>query len=174
MSSDGGCRCPTQEKLAKLSYLTKIIDVVGIASGEPVLAKPLKVRTVPIDVSPWLGLRGSLSNSAVAMPTPTMRLGRRCVCVRVQVVAGHEPELTNAFLQQLGRLATTTDAADAVQRVLAGEHQSDAGGAPPATCVRPPVPSRLDGYRRRRWSETGMRNSCVAPPLSECAYTTTG
>jgi len=59
-----------------------------------------------------------------------------CVCVCVQVVAGHEPELTNAFLQQLGRLATTTDAADAVQRVLAGEHQSDAGGAPPPTCVR--------------------------------------
>jgi hypothetical protein len=51
MSCVGGGPCPTQEKAAKLSYLTKIIDVVGIASGETVLAKPLKVRTVPSDVS---------------------------------------------------------------------------------------------------------------------------
>lgn len=33
-----------QDKAAKVSYLTKIIDVVGIASGNFVPAKPLKVR----------------------------------------------------------------------------------------------------------------------------------
>jgi len=76
-----------KDKAAKVSYLTKIIDVVGIASGNFVPAKPLKV------------------------------------------VAGHEPELTNQFLQMLGEIANKTDAADAVQRVLAGEHQTEGGAA---------------------------------------------
>eukprot|EP00128_Syssomonas_multiformis_P003788 Colp12_sorted_trinity150504_noHs@17258 len=44
-----------------------------------------------------------------------------------KVVAGHEAELTNEWLQCLGRLASAkTDSTSAVQRVLAGEDPSSA------------------------------------------------
>lgn len=70
-----------KDKDRKVAYLTKIVDVVGLALGTPVPARPLKV------------------------------------------VAGLEPENTNAFLQLLGKACQIGDAQDVVARVLAGEHQ---------------------------------------------------
>ncbi|TPX60564.1 hypothetical protein PhCBS80983_g01680 [Powellomyces hirtus] len=71
-----------KEKDAKITYLTKIIDCVGIATGVEIKANPLKI------------------------------------------VAGLEPEETNFLLQILGKaVIKKVDSADAVKRVLAGEHQ---------------------------------------------------
>ncbi|KAI9013117.1 microtubule-binding protein MIP-T3-domain-containing protein [Gaertneriomyces semiglobifer] len=76
-----------KEKEAKVSYLTKIIDVVGMSTGVYVAANPLKI------------------------------------------VAGLEPEETNAFLQLFAKaVLKKVDSTDAVRRVLAGEHQIQGGG----------------------------------------------
>ena len=76
VESDSG---KVKDKASKVAWLTKIIACVGLALGEHVRARPLKI------------------------------------------VAGLEPEHTNAFLQQLARAASAGDAADAVRRTLAGE-----------------------------------------------------
>ena len=96
VESDSG---KVKDKEGKVAWLTKIIACVGLALGEHVRAKPLKI------------------------------------------VAGLEPEHTNAFLQQLARAASEGDAADAVRRTLAGE--TFAGESKPASSreTRPPVTS---------------------------------
>ncbi|KAF8058316.1 TRAF3IP1 [Scenedesmus sp. PABB004] len=71
----------SQDKEGKVAYLAKIISVVGLALGQP-------------------------------------------------IVAGLEPEATNAFLQMLGAAARLGPAADAVQRVLAGEQPTPAAAGP--------------------------------------------
>lgn len=45
----------------------------------------------------------------------------QCVSAALQIVAGLEPEHTNAFLQMLGRAARMGPAVDAVQVRLAGQ-----------------------------------------------------
>lgn len=93
-----------QDKDSKVLYLTKIINVVAMALGESVPAKPLKI------------------------------------------VAGLEPENTNAFLQLLGKACTQGDASDCVQRVLGGEEPGAAAKpakkeakAPPKAAAPPPA-----------------------------------
>ena len=59
-----------------------------------------------------------------------------------KIVAGLEPEHTNAFLQQLARAASAGDAADAVRRTLAGETfvAGESKPAPPRETPEPPRP----------------------------------
>ena len=64
------------------------------------------------------------------------------------MVAGLEPENTNAFLQMLARAVASGDGADAVQRVLGGESMPTEGGgggggdaAAPAAAPPPRAPS---------------------------------
>ena len=67
-----------KDKDAKVAYLTKIFNCVGISSGVTLQTRPLKV------------------------------------------VAGLEPERTNAFLQALARVAARGEDADAVARCRRG------------------------------------------------------
>jgi hypothetical protein len=84
-----------------------------------------------------------------------------------QVVAGHEPELTNLFLQQLGKLASTTDGADAVRRVLAGEHQPETGAAaPPPKCDPASLWEREEKRRRRGREEKTLPPPAPASPAT--------
>ncbi|KAJ3416116.1 TRAF3-interacting protein 1 [Chytridiales sp. JEL 0842] len=72
-----------KDKEAKIAYLLKMIDLLGIATGVDVKANPLKI------------------------------------------VAGMEPEETNALLQLLGKaVLKKVSTSDAVKRVRAGEHQN--------------------------------------------------
>ena len=125
-----------------MGYLTKIIEVVSICTGEPEPAKPLKVGAVQCGSARALAL---LPAGPVAM-----RLGReqstlRSACLAgfrvililgviplLQIVAGLEPESTNAFLQLLGQAARQGDGVAAVQQVLGGQASPAAAPAPPA------------------------------------------
>ncbi|KAI8915056.1 microtubule-binding protein MIP-T3-domain-containing protein [Entophlyctis helioformis] len=79
-----------KEKEAKVAYLLKMIDCVGIATGLEIRANPLKI------------------------------------------VAGLEPEETNALLQLIGKvILKKVDTTNAVAKVLAGEHQKSKGLAAP-------------------------------------------
>ena len=78
VESDSG---KVKDKASKVAWLTKIIACVGLALGEHVRARPLKI------------------------------------------VAGLEPEHTNAFLQQLARAASAGDAADAVRLQVDGKER---------------------------------------------------
>nr|KAJ3422908.1 TRAF3-interacting protein 1 [Polyrhizophydium stewartii] len=78
-----------KDKDAKVAYLTKMIDCVGIATNIELRANPLKI------------------------------------------VAGLEPEETNAMLQLIGKVVIKkVDTKNAVARVLAGEHQGKKPAAP--------------------------------------------
>eukprot|EP00842_Homolaphlyctis_polyrhiza_P005267 jgi/Hompol1/5741/HPOL_004665-RA len=85
-----------KEKDAKVAYLTKMIDCVGLATGLEIRANPLKI------------------------------------------VAGLEPEETNALLQLIGKVVIKkVDTKNAIARVLAGEHQGKKPAAAPANTAAP-------------------------------------
>ncbi|KAJ3046803.1 TRAF3-interacting protein 1, partial [Rhizophlyctis rosea] len=80
-----------KDKDAKLAYLTKLMDVVGMSTGVFVRMQPAKV------------------------------------------IAGLEPEETNAFLQLFAKaVLKKVDTTEVVKRVLAGEHQQPKKAAPAA------------------------------------------
>ena len=66
-----------------------------------------------------------------------LALNEKVTARPLKIVAGLEPEHTNAFLQQLARAAKTGDSSDAVRRALAGETPS---AAPPKQTQRDPSP----------------------------------
>lgn len=119
-----------KDKESKVAWLTKIIACVGLALGEHVRARPLKI------------------------------------------VAGLEPEHTNAFLQQLARAASAGDAPDAVRRTLAGEtfagdNDNTAGAAPPSRREPPQREREPSPPRRREPSPPRARSpspEAFAPP----------
>ncbi|KAL2917238.1 hypothetical protein HK105_203303 [Polyrhizophydium stewartii] len=93
-----------KDKDAKVAYLTKMIDCVGIATNIELRANPLKI------------------------------------------VAGLEPEETNAMLQLIGKVVIKkVDTKNAVARVLAGEHQGKKpaapAGAPASASAAAPAPT---------------------------------
>mmetsp|Transcript_4923 Transcript_4923/g.12064 ORF Transcript_4923/g.12064 Transcript_4923/m.12064 type:complete len:515 (-) Transcript_4923:352-1896(-) len=115
-----------QDKDAKVTYLSKMIDVVGLVLGEHVPAKPLKI------------------------------------------VAGLEPENTNVFLQMLAQACRLENGADAVQRVLAGEHQPNPGERAPAKAPPPAArPSSRPSSQQRLEEEAGGFGLSTAPPPQE-------
>ncbi|KAK6098117.1 hypothetical protein MT418_002175 [Batrachochytrium dendrobatidis] len=90
-----------KDKEAKVQYLTKMIDCIGIATGLEIRANPLKI------------------------------------------VAGLEPEETNAFLQLIGKvLIKKVDTKNAIARVLAGEHQGKKSVSAPTKTDTPPTVSK--------------------------------
>ena len=116
VESDSG---KVKDKASKVAWLTKIIACVGLALGEHVRARPLKI------------------------------------------VAGLEPEHTNAFLQQLARAASAGDAADAVRRTLAGE--TFAGGDT-AGAARDPREEPRDAREPPRAREPSPPRREPSPP----------
>ena len=66
-----------------------------------------------------------------------LALNEKVTARPLKIVAGLEPEHTNAFLQQLARAAKTGDSSEAVRRALAGETPA---AAPPKQTHREPSP----------------------------------
>mmetsp|Transcript_13605 Transcript_13605/g.29130 ORF Transcript_13605/g.29130 Transcript_13605/m.29130 type:complete len:548 (+) Transcript_13605:262-1905(+) len=106
--------------------------------------------------------------------TVSIFLGEPCPAKALKIVAGLEPENTNIFLQMLGKACRMGDAADVVQRVLAGEVFS--GGRPssrpssqqrnePERGVSPP-PAAAPAPAKVKRSDSGERRS-KAPPAEE-------
>ncbi|KAJ3168463.1 TRAF3-interacting protein 1 [Geranomyces variabilis] len=116
-----------KEKEAKIAYLTKIIDCVGISTGVEIKCNPLKI------------------------------------------VAGMEPEETNFLLQLLGKaVIKKVDSADAVKRVLAGEHQQLGKGSRSGSDKRSGKSSTVGSANdlRKTRSELSIDPPAPAPPLS--------
>jgi TRAF3-interacting protein 1 len=90
-----------------------------------------------------------------------LALNEKVTARPLKIVAGLEPEHTNAFLQQLARAAKTGDSSEAVRRVLAGE--TPAANPPRHHHPRPhpharghPRPSPRSRRHRRRTATPTM------------------
>ena len=86
-------------------------------------------------------------------------LGRRSPARALKIVAGLEPEKTNAFLQMLAEAATKGDGVEAARRVNAGEPppaDPGPGGAEPSVASRNAPPN----------SAPSLGTSTSAPPAA--------
>ncbi|KAJ3210235.1 TRAF3-interacting protein 1 [Entophlyctis luteolus] len=126
-----------KEKDAKVAYLLKMIDCIGMVTNVDIKANPLKI------------------------------------------VAGMDPEDTNAFLQLIAKVVLKkADTSNAVNRVLAGEHfkKTTAGpsGAPAqkdrGQSARPRLSFRYSPKINKRASREAQQPP--APPKSEAKDTT--
>ncbi|KAJ3066115.1 TRAF3-interacting protein 1 [Podochytrium sp. JEL0797] len=107
-----------KEKDAKVAYLYKMIDCIGMITNVDIKANPLKI------------------------------------------VAGMDPEDTNAFLQLMAKVVLKkADTSAAVKRVLAGEHFTKKGAAPAAAAAPPKEQQPPPQQQQRERAPSALKNN---------------
>uniref|UniRef100_A0A8B9Z5I2 TRAF3-interacting protein 1 n=1 Tax=Buteo japonicus TaxID=224669 RepID=A0A8B9Z5I2_9AVES len=124
LNRKGGLSCKQGLSLLSFSFILKVIRVTGFMKG---LYTDFELKSDNVKDKD-----AKISFLQKAIDAVVMVTGEPLSVKPARVVAGHEPEKTNEFLQAIGKCCLNKLSSDvAVKRILAGE-RADAKGKPPS------------------------------------------